>query len=304
MSKYELEGGDGGRTMFTTGEFANLCETTRKTLYHYERIGLLAPTVVDDANNYRYYSENDYFRFFIINVLADAGFSLEQVASIVQKGDLQVTMGHIKSARAALEKEIKQLKLRNACLRELEGELATWGEAEIGKPALKERPDYRYPIVANRAQHQDELDSMGGFKEALDNMKKFFEGDLAMLLAPMGNSAPVRQFLDGNCSTSSDIVYDLLYLAPSVPITKKTASRIDVHLKPAGVYAEVYYTGPWGGILEAYDMLIAFLEEHELVPVDRFYEIPESALFDIEYNSRLRSIVSVRGVPVQALDGS
>ena len=40
---------------FSTGEFAKLCKVHKKTLFHYDEIGLFKPEKVMD-NGYRYYS--------------------------------------------------------------------------------------------------------------------------------------------------------------------------------------------------------------------------------------------------------
>ena len=44
--------------MYRIGEFSHLCETTIKTLRHYDKINLLKPTKVDNFTGYRYYEED------------------------------------------------------------------------------------------------------------------------------------------------------------------------------------------------------------------------------------------------------
>ena len=44
--------------MYRIGEFSHLCETTIKTLRHYDKINLLKPSKIDDFTGYRYYEEN------------------------------------------------------------------------------------------------------------------------------------------------------------------------------------------------------------------------------------------------------
>ena len=43
------------QSVFTTGEFAKLCNTTKETLFHYDKIGILKPKFIK-RNGYRYYS--------------------------------------------------------------------------------------------------------------------------------------------------------------------------------------------------------------------------------------------------------
>lgn len=48
------------KPLFTTGEFAGLCNIRKDTLFYYDEIGLLKPEIIQD-NGYRYYSANQLF---------------------------------------------------------------------------------------------------------------------------------------------------------------------------------------------------------------------------------------------------
>ena len=41
--------------MLQIGEFSKICQVSVKTLHHYDKIGLLAPTEVDRITGYRFY---------------------------------------------------------------------------------------------------------------------------------------------------------------------------------------------------------------------------------------------------------
>lgn len=45
-------------------EFSLLCQVIVKTLRHYEKLGLLKPSEVDEWTGYRYYSVGPYERFY------------------------------------------------------------------------------------------------------------------------------------------------------------------------------------------------------------------------------------------------
>ena len=46
--------------LFTIGEMARLCRTTKDALYFYERKGLIKPYFIDD-NGYRYYDLTNFY---------------------------------------------------------------------------------------------------------------------------------------------------------------------------------------------------------------------------------------------------
>lgn len=82
--------------IFSIGEFALLCNTTRDTLYHYEKRGLLTPTV-NESNGYRFYTPNDFYVFMFVAHLKRIGFSLNEIKHAV----MSHTIGNYMNALAA-----------------------------------------------------------------------------------------------------------------------------------------------------------------------------------------------------------
>ena len=67
---------------FSTGEFAKLCNVNKKTLFHYDEIGLFKPEIVKE-NGYRYYSTYQLEIFDMIYTLRDLGVPLKQAEKIL-----------------------------------------------------------------------------------------------------------------------------------------------------------------------------------------------------------------------------
>jgi len=66
------------KNIFTIGEFAEFARTTRDTLVHYDKIGLLSPTIRGE-NNYRYYSVEHLAMFNLIRTSRTLGMSLDEI---------------------------------------------------------------------------------------------------------------------------------------------------------------------------------------------------------------------------------
>ena len=62
---------------FSTGEFAKLCKVHKKTLFHYDEIGLFKPEKVMN-NGYRYYSVYQLEAFNVISTLKILVFLLKK----------------------------------------------------------------------------------------------------------------------------------------------------------------------------------------------------------------------------------
>ena len=108
--------------MLTIGEFSKVCGVTVKTLRHYDKIGLLLPSKVDDLTHYRYYSESKISQMLLINRLKRYGMSLQEIqvvlvsedvlipALINQKYILAKDINHIQAAITELDAHLKDIE--------------------------------------------------------------------------------------------------------------------------------------------------------------------------------------------------
>ncbi|MCW8450802.1 MerR family transcriptional regulator [Legionella quinlivanii] len=67
-------------------EFANLAQVSVRTLHHYDKIGLLKPSL-RQSNNYRLYSEKDLLKLQQIIALKFLGFELTQIQELLTRND-------------------------------------------------------------------------------------------------------------------------------------------------------------------------------------------------------------------------
>jgi predicted transcriptional regulator YdeE/DNA-binding transcriptional MerR regulator len=67
------------------GDFSRVAHVTVKTLRHYGRVGLLRPAWVDRFSGYRYYALEQLPRLNRILALKELGFSLEQIAGMLDR---------------------------------------------------------------------------------------------------------------------------------------------------------------------------------------------------------------------------
>ena len=69
--------------MYHIKEAAQLSGVSIKTLYHYDKIGLLVP--LKSENGYRTYSQEDLERLQVILYYKYLGFSLEKIAELLKE---------------------------------------------------------------------------------------------------------------------------------------------------------------------------------------------------------------------------
>jgi DNA-binding transcriptional MerR regulator len=118
--------------MFAIGEFARHGRVSVRMLRHYDAIGLLEPVCVDPATGYRYYEAGQLSRLNRIVALKDLGFTLHQVASIL---DDQVTTAELRGMLKLRQAELQeQIATDAARLAQVEARLLAI-ESEASEPA-------------------------------------------------------------------------------------------------------------------------------------------------------------------------
>ena len=115
------------RAMLKIGEFARIGQVSIVTLRYYDRCGLLKPNALDADTGYRYYSLGQLPRLNRILALRELGFSLEQIARLLEESlslDQLRGMFLLKQAQTQHRIDTEQTRLMRilARLRQIEQE--------------------------------------------------------------------------------------------------------------------------------------------------------------------------------------
>jgi DNA-binding transcriptional MerR regulator len=101
--------------MLKIGDFARLSQLPVKTLRYYDELGLITPARVDPSNGYRYYALDQLPRINRLIALKDLGFTLEQIAQILNEGVTHEQLrGMLTLKRAELAQNLKDEQSRLA----------------------------------------------------------------------------------------------------------------------------------------------------------------------------------------------
>ena len=114
--------------MLTIGDFARHGQVSVRMLRHYDATGLLRPARVDPASGYRFYEAAQFARLNRIIALKNLGFTLEQVAVMLDekvsaeqlRGMLRLRQAELYSAIAADTSRLAEVEARLRII-EMEG---------------------------------------------------------------------------------------------------------------------------------------------------------------------------------------
>ncbi|RUR73279.1 MerR family transcriptional regulator [Chlorogloeopsis fritschii PCC 9212] len=126
--------------MLKIGDFSKLSQVTVKALRLYDQLGLLKPIYVDEFTSYRYYCAEQLPRLNRILALKDLGFSLEQIAKLLDE--------NVPSAEIRGMLRLKQAELQ----RLVEEEQARLLRVEARLKQIEEESIPKYEIVLKKVE--------------------------------------------------------------------------------------------------------------------------------------------------------
>ena len=94
-------------TLYTIGQFSELCNVTPKQLRYYDEHGILSPSRRDEESGYRYYEKSQMQEILLLKELQKMNFPLSDIAEILKTRNinllrLKLNQG-VASARAQLD---------------------------------------------------------------------------------------------------------------------------------------------------------------------------------------------------------
>jgi len=94
--------------LFSISDFAKFSRTTRDTLLHYDRIGLLSPALRQE-NNYRFYSYRQLAVVNVIRTLQELGMTLEEIKSLKERRTPTLTEALFSQQIETIDRRIEEL---------------------------------------------------------------------------------------------------------------------------------------------------------------------------------------------------
>lgn len=232
---------------YTTGEFAELWGIKKKTLFHYDNIGLFRPEKVM-SNGYRYYSKYQLEVFNVISVLKEIGMPLKEIKKFLDKRTPENTLKLFKYEKEQVEKEIKNLK-RIQKLLEVKLNLIDIGINAPDDLALEEK-DEEYIVLSSPVNEtEDDYD----IETYTKHIKYCIDNDLDYGY-PVGSMISKEDLISRRFDKYS-------YYFTKIIESKKFKESI---LKPKGLYLVGYSHGYYDKVYKMYEKMIKYIEENNL----------------------------------------
>jgi DNA-binding transcriptional MerR regulator len=248
--------------MFKIGEFSRLSRVSVRMLRHYDQLGLLTPSQTDPFTGYRYYSAEQLPRLNRILALRDLGFSLEQIAGMLEE-DLSTDqlLGMLKLKRAEVE---EQMKLEQQRLARLEVRIRQMSEApENGAYDVIVR-DIEPELAATCRETAADDDRIQQMFDTVETYVAQFEGARA-------DKPPFSIYYDEEYREKDMDVEVAVPLKYAIPENEFIRVRQMPRLSNV---ACVVHVGEYSNVYQAYNALLAWIEANDyqmLGPIREVY---------------------------------
>ncbi len=231
------------------GDFSKLSRVSIKTLRYYDEMGLLKPIEIDRFTGYRYYSVGQLSRLNRIIALKDMGFSLEQIAQVLNEGvSPEQLRGMLRLKRAELQQHIADEQARltriEARLNDIEME-GTMPDYDVVIKQVESQ------LVASVRETLPSYPSVGRlFDEVYGYLSRFgIEGPATVAAA----------IWHGDEYKTSDIDSEaVVFLKQPVP----EGDRIKVYELPGATMASVVHKGAYNTFSRAYEAIGRWIEDN------------------------------------------
>ena len=129
-------------TQWYVKELSKLTKVSVRTLHHYDRIGLLKPSIRLE-NNYRVYSEKDLLTLQQILALKFFGFELARIKTLMQE-EINI-LDHFRAQQQFLEQQVKSLQAASKTIEAILCESSS-NKSIPWKTIIKLIEDYQIPF--------------------------------------------------------------------------------------------------------------------------------------------------------------
>ncbi|MCA9890426.1 MAG: MerR family transcriptional regulator [Anaerolineae bacterium] len=144
--------------MFRIGDFSRLANVPVRTLHYYDQIGLFQPVEVDPFTSYRYYSYAQLSHLSRIFALKDLGFTLDQIARILQSPlSADELSGMLRLRQEELESELIEVQERLARIEARLNEIRKEGIMTDYEMVIKNIPDMRVVCAREIVETPDKM---------------------------------------------------------------------------------------------------------------------------------------------------
>lgn len=248
---------------FSTGKFAKICNTTKNTLFHYDEIGLLKPSITK-SNGYRYYSVDQIYTYDIINLLKNCECSLKEIKDTLNNTDMDTFFKFVNEKKSTLLQQRERIDKAIQLLDQSSTITKTALQGDVNVPYLTERNEDTY-IVSTLCNASQSLNN----QEIATTLNQHFTMCDSLSTVdrfPLGHIILQQTY---NCG---ELHHAFIYSGIRTPLDENNEFYSRQQVITKGTYLNIKHKGTYETIGNAYQELLSYIYSNHLSITSDIYE--------------------------------
>ncbi|MCT4633881.1 MAG: MerR family transcriptional regulator [Firmicutes bacterium] len=264
------------------GEVSRYFNISKQTLIHYDRIGLLHPSVIEN-NGYRYYTFEDIDKLDVILSLKDAGLKLSEIGKYLENPSLEESLKLLKVQNNILEKKIEKLQKTQKKLHHKIEEIKYINQNDFFNDIRLIEKKERYVLYEDIDFTCPDInsfpDAMGLLRERMDKKECYFKYLHSL----------VGVFVD-NKNFEKGIFSELFRLFVFIDEYKNQSNEL---VLKKGLYVCIQHHGLFENTHISYKKALEFIDKHKLEITGNSIEIPLLSSWSVKSEDEYRTELQI-----------
>ena len=248
---------------FSTGKFAKICNTTKNTLFHYDQIGLLKPSITKN-NGYRYYSVDQIYTYDIINLLKNCECSLKEIKDTLDNTDIDTFFKFIDDRKTTLLQQRERIDKAIQLLDQSSSITRNALQGEVNVPYITKRDEDTY-IIATACNASQSLNNQE-IATTLNHHFTMCDSLSTVDRFPLGHIILEQTY---NCG---ELHHAYIYSGIRTPLKDDNEFYSRQQVISKGTYLNIKHKGTYETIGNAYQELLLYIYSHHLSIASDIYE--------------------------------
>ncbi|MGZ0043131.1 MerR family transcriptional regulator [Paenibacillus ottowii] len=243
------------QTYLTSGQFAKVMGTSKDTLFHYNRLGILSP-VFKGENGYRYYSINQIDVFKVISILKELEIPLKEIKEYLDKKSPHELIVLLEKEETMINAKIKHLQKMKNIISEKK-KITKAANEIIPTEIIIEENKEEFLVITEAIPYTND-------KSIYDSMIKH---EKYLNIHSIDASHTVGWMRDTKSILANETFnYDYLYTRVS------EQSNYSNFKREKGTYLTAYHTEGYSSVSDTYDRIIKFTNDKRIEIKGFYYE--------------------------------
>jgi MerR family transcriptional regulator, activator of bmr gene len=242
------------------GQMAKLNNISVQTLRHYEKVGILKPSYINEDTGYRYYAMKDLNTIYLIKQCKAMGMSLDEIKEVTNNyTSLESIFDILGNQKKIINEKIRELENIKNKIESLENKIGFSLEKGINKVFIKHNEERKFKIFNFKDRYTDEFEI--NLSKALLEVERDYENVNAEISFTTSYE---------DIKLDKNIVYKNVMINLGENIDYKDENIISI---PKGDYLTMYFDDAYRDSAKYYDIIMDYIKSNNINPKSDFHEI-------------------------------